>query len=169
MWEDSSQLREMWLPLLSDSLPGSKQLLVGALDELDSETESKVAKELVIGSTSLSVSCGCLPHLAGGSPSLILSQVVNRLCLDMFYKNLHTVLYSRGEGGPGPMGPPWIYPSLCSTSDLPLILVKDKPVSLFNEAIFSFYLLIFYQQMPRNLSYCHENLYSLSQPANSKY
>ena len=40
---DSSRL-EMWLPLLSDSLPGSKQLLVGAFDELDSEAESKVAE-----------------------------------------------------------------------------------------------------------------------------
>ena len=37
--------------------------------------------------------------------------------------------------------------SLCSTSNLPLVLVKDKPVSLFNEAIFLFYLLIFYQQI----------------------
>ena len=75
---DSSRL-EMWLPLLSDSLPGSKQLLVGAFDELDSEAESnyKVAEESLIASASLSVSCGCLPHLAGGSPSLVLSQAVN--------------------------------------------------------------------------------------------
>ena len=91
--KNSSRLREMWLPLLSDSLPGSKQLLVGALDELDSEAESKVAEELFIASASLSVSCGCLPHLAGGSPSLVLSQVVNHLCFDMFYWNLRTVLY----------------------------------------------------------------------------
>ena len=74
---DSSRLREMWLPLLSDSLPGSKQLLMGAFDELDSEAESKVAEESLIASASLSVSCGCLPHLAGGSPSLVLSQAVN--------------------------------------------------------------------------------------------
>ena len=73
---DSSRL-EMWLPLLSDSLPGSKQLLVGAFDELDSEVESKVAEESLIASASLSVSCGCLPHLAGGSPSFVLSQAVN--------------------------------------------------------------------------------------------
>ena len=73
---DSSRL-EMWLPLLSDSLLGSKQLLVGAFDELDSEAESKVAEESLIDSASLSVSCGCLPHLAGGSPSLVLSQAVN--------------------------------------------------------------------------------------------
>ena len=73
---DSSRL-EMWLPLLSDSLPGSKQLLVGAFDELDSESESKVAEESLIASASLSVSCGCLPYLAGGSPSLVLSQAVN--------------------------------------------------------------------------------------------
>ena len=73
---DSSRL-EMWLPLLSDSLPRSKQLLVGAFDELDSEAESKVAEESLIASVSLSVSCGCLPHLAGGSPSLVLSQAVN--------------------------------------------------------------------------------------------
>ena len=45
---DSSRLREMWLPLLSDSLPGSKQLPVGAFDELDSEAESKVAEESLI-------------------------------------------------------------------------------------------------------------------------
>ena len=73
---DSSRL-EIWLPLLSDSLPGSKQLLVSAFDEPDSEAESKVAEESLIASASLSVSCGCLPHLAGGSPSLVLSQAVN--------------------------------------------------------------------------------------------
>ena len=56
---------------------GSKQLLVGAFDELDSEAESKVAEESLIASASLSESCSCLPHLAGGSPSLVLSQAVN--------------------------------------------------------------------------------------------
>ena len=60
---DSSRLREMWLPLFSDSLPGSKQLLVGASDELDSKVESKVAE----GSLAALAWGGAWPHGPPGS------------------------------------------------------------------------------------------------------
>ena len=56
-----------------------------ASDELDSKVESKVAKESLTASASFSVSC--LPCLAGGSPSVVFNQAVNRLC---FYRHTST-------------------------------------------------------------------------------
>ena len=60
--------------LLVDSLPGSKQLW--ASDELKSEAGSNVAPLALF-------SVSCRPCLAGGSPSFVFSQEVNRLCFDM--------------------------------------------------------------------------------------